>query len=62
MAVDPSEALYVGDLFPVDVLGSQKAGLQAVLMDPYGLLDYPVDRLPDVGALPAYLQQLSYSP
>jgi putative hydrolase of the HAD superfamily len=55
----PEACLYVGDLYPVDVVGAQSAGLEAVLMDPLGRLDYPVDRIPDVAALPGYLKQLS---
>ena len=62
MGVDPAESLYVGDLYPVDVLGARKAGLQAVLLDPQRSLDYPVDRLPDVAALPAYMDRLSRRP
>jgi putative hydrolase of the HAD superfamily len=62
MGVDPAESLYVGDLYPIDVIGSRKAGLQAVLLDPMGRLDYPVDRLPDVSALPSYMNQLSHRP
>lgn len=62
MGVEPGESLYVGDLYPVDVLGSRKVGMQAVLMDPLGRLDYPVDRLPNVAALPAYLERLSRGP
>jgi putative hydrolase of the HAD superfamily len=58
--VDPGESLYVGDLYPVDVVGARKAGLHAVLLDPFDQLDYPVDRLPDVAALPTYLEQLSH--
>lgn len=58
MGVAPEESLYVGDLYPVDVLGSMKAGLHAVLLDPMGVLDYPVDRVPDVAALPAYMKRL----
>jgi putative hydrolase of the HAD superfamily len=62
MGVDPEESLYVGDLYPVDVIGSRRAGLRAVLMDPMDALDYPVDRLPDVSALPGYMEQLSHRP
>jgi putative hydrolase of the HAD superfamily len=62
MGVDPAESLYVGDLYPVDVVGSRNAGLKAVLIDPMDRLDYPVDRLPDVGALPPYMQRLSHRP
>lgn len=59
MGVEPGESLYVGDLYPVDVLGARKAGMQAVLLDPLGNLDYPVDRIPDVAALPSYLERVS---
>jgi HAD superfamily hydrolase (TIGR01549 family) len=59
MGIEPAEALYVGDLFPVDVLGARGAGLDAVLLDPKGRLEYPVDRIPDVAALPEYLAQRS---
>lgn len=62
MGVLPGESLYVGDLYPVDVLGARKAGLLAVLLDPMNRLDYPVDRLPDVAALPAYMARLSTRP
>lgn len=61
MGVDPAESLYVGDLFPVDVLGSRSAGLHAVLLDPFDRLDYPVDRLRDVASLPEYMDRLSPS-
>jgi len=62
MGVSPAESLYVGDLYPVDVLGARKAGLQAVLVDPMDRLDYPVDRVRDVAALPAYMARLSTRP
>jgi len=32
--VRSSEALYVGDLYSIDVLGARRAGLEAVLLDP----------------------------
>jgi putative hydrolase of the HAD superfamily len=32
----PSQAVYVGDLYSVDVLGARGAGLEAVLIDPGG--------------------------
>lgn len=56
MALDPAECLYVGDLYPVDVVGARGAGLQAVLLDPMDRLGhYPVDRIPSVLDLPDYL-------
>ncbi|MDA1329897.1 MAG: HAD family hydrolase [Chloroflexi bacterium] len=38
------EVLYVGDNYFADVLGAEQAGIQAVLLDPFGLY-------PDVGSL-----------
>jgi putative hydrolase of the HAD superfamily len=35
--VSAAEAVYVGDLYSVDVLGARAAGLRAVLLDPRGL-------------------------
>jgi FMN phosphatase YigB (HAD superfamily) len=32
LRVAPEEALYVGDLYEVDVLGAQSAGIEAVLV------------------------------
>ena len=32
----PEAALYVGDLYSVDVVGARRAGLDAVLLDPRG--------------------------
>jgi HAD superfamily hydrolase (TIGR01509 family) len=59
MGVVPEESLYVGDLYPVDVLGAQNVGMRAVLLDPGGALDYPVDTIPSVEFLPDYLSGLT---
>lgn len=32
--VAPNEAVYIGDLHSIDILGAQTAGLQAILLDP----------------------------
>ena len=34
--VAPGEAVYVGDLYSVDVLGARAAGLEGILLDPRG--------------------------
>ena len=62
MGVEPGDSLYVGDLFPVDVLGARGAGMEAILLDPMGRLDHPVARIPNVAALPGYLHRLSSRP
>jgi FMN phosphatase YigB (HAD superfamily) len=33
MKAAPAESLYVGDVYSVDYLGAQGAGMQAILMD-----------------------------
>ncbi|MEK7879890.1 MAG: HAD-IA family hydrolase [candidate division NC10 bacterium] len=43
--VAPAEAVYIGDLYSVDVLGARGAGLRAILLDPgkvWGNVDCPV--------------------
>jgi len=53
---EPSRTLHVGDLYSADVVGARRAGLHAVLLDPFG--DWPaVDcpTLPDLTALQAAL-------
>lgn len=45
--VRPHEAVYIGDLYSVDVLGARAVGLEAVLLDPggvWGSRDCPVAR------------------
>jgi HAD superfamily hydrolase (TIGR01509 family) len=34
--VRPDQALYVGDIYGIDVIGAERAGLSAVLLDPLG--------------------------
>lgn len=58
LGLPPSRCLYVGDLYPVDVVGARRAGLQALLLDPLGRLDYPVETIRSVAELPAYLEEV----
>jgi len=37
MGVRPEHALYVGDIYHVDVVGARAAGIQPILLDPCGL-------------------------
>jgi putative hydrolase of the HAD superfamily len=36
MGVAPGRALYVGDIYEVDVVGARRAGLDVILVDPHG--------------------------
>jgi HAD superfamily hydrolase (TIGR01549 family) len=45
--LEPQEAVYVGDLYSIDVVGARAAGLRAILMDPgacWGERDCPLAR------------------
>ena len=55
MGLRPDECLYVGDLYPVDVVGARRVGMRALLLDPTGRLDRPVPRIPSVLELPEFL-------
>jgi putative hydrolase of the HAD superfamily len=49
--VEPAEALYVGDLYSVDVLGARAAGIEAILLDPRGFWgERDCLRAPDVAS------------
>lgn len=34
MGIDPAEAVYVGDIYEIDVQGARAAGMQGILIDP----------------------------
>jgi putative hydrolase of the HAD superfamily len=36
LGVEPAEAVHVGDLYSVDVVGARAAGARAILLDPFG--------------------------
>ncbi|BAS28252.1 HAD family hydrolase [Limnochorda pilosa] len=52
----PSECLHVGDLYHFDVLGANRAGVAAILLDPFGLSSgRPGLRIPTVADYPRFL-------
>jgi putative hydrolase of the HAD superfamily len=53
--VDPGEALYVGDLYEVDVVGARATGMSAVLLCPGGVHD---DRCRTIHSLSALADDL----
>ena len=55
MGLPPEECLYVGDLYPVDYLGATRAGLQAVLFDPWDFHVGEAPRIRSLGELPSLL-------
>jgi putative hydrolase of the HAD superfamily len=60
LGVEPGEAVHVGDLYSVDVVGARAAGVRAILLDPFGA--WPVDdcpKAPDVGAAARLIAQMA---
>ncbi len=59
MDVNPTEAMYVGDNYFADVVGSRRAGLQPVLYDPRGIFpDAGCPVLSSFEQLPCVLENL----
>lgn len=40
VGISPAEALYIGDLYSIDVVGPRAAGMRAILLDPAGLWNH----------------------
>ncbi|MBI2459959.1 MAG: HAD-IA family hydrolase [Candidatus Rokubacteria bacterium] len=59
LGVEPEEAVHIGDLYSVDVLGARAAGCRAILLDPAGAWP-PLDCLtaPDLPAAVRLLDTL----
>src|SRR5256885_6098134 len=58
MKADPSESLYVGDVYSVDYVGARKAGMQAILFDVAGAYretDFP--RVESLAGLEEWLRR-----
>jgi putative hydrolase of the HAD superfamily len=50
----PETAMHVGDLYHVDIVGARRAGIKAVLLDPYGLYEgFDVTRISSLKELPS---------
>lgn len=60
MGVEAHRTLYVGDLYPVDVIGARNAEMEAFLLDPFDALGHWTDvrRIPSVLRLPEALESL----
>ena len=63
LGVDPNRALYVGDIRSVDEHGSRSAGMQFVLLDPYGTYAHrDTDSIPTLDRLPAWVAETFLPP
>jgi putative hydrolase of the HAD superfamily len=56
LGVAPEEAVYVGDIYEIDVVGARGAGMAAVLVDPLNRwTDLDCDRIAAIHELPTWL-------
>lgn len=60
VGVDPHEAVYVGDIYAIDVLGARRAGLKSILIDPLMLEDVDCPRIRSVTELPHLLSPIPF--
>ena len=58
MGVQPHEAVYVGDVYEIDIVGARAAGMRAYLIDPLMRLGHlDCDRIATLGELPERLAE-----
>jgi putative hydrolase of the HAD superfamily len=63
LELQPANVLYIGDIFEVDVVGANRAGIGAVHLDPLDLyIDRPGVHLHSVAELPSWLEQYAAAP
>jgi putative hydrolase of the HAD superfamily len=53
MGIEPEDAVYVGDVYEIDVVGARAAGMRAYLIDPLMRLGHlDCDRIASLTELP----------
>jgi putative hydrolase of the HAD superfamily len=62
MGVEPEDALYIGDIYEIDIVGAWRAGMQAVMIDPLDQRhELGCPRITSILELPRYLGELERS-
>jgi len=63
LGLRPAEAVYVGDVFHIDVWGANRVGMPALHLDPLGLYaGWPGEHIGDVRQLSGWLQAYAKAP
>lgn len=63
LGLRPEEALFVGDMFYIDILGANGVGIPGLHLDPLGLYDgWQGARIQDVRQLPGWLREYADAP
>lgn len=59
LGLAPTDAIYVGDCYHIDVVGANRAGIGAIHLDPLGCFaDWPGTHVRDIRALPGLIADL----
>jgi putative hydrolase of the HAD superfamily len=63
LGLQPNEAIYIGDVFFIDVWGANQAGIGGIHLDPLGLYTkWPGVHLPDISHLADWLRHYQFDP
>ncbi len=63
LGLQPEEALFVGDMFYIDIWGASRVGIPGLHLDPLGLYDgWPGARIRDLRQLPGWLKEYAVAP
>jgi HAD superfamily hydrolase (TIGR01509 family) len=63
LGLQPEEAVFVGDMFYIDIWGANRAGIPGLHLDPLGLYgEWPGAHIQDLRQLPAWLKEYAAAP
>ena len=63
LELQPEEAVFVGDMFHIDIWGANRAGIPGLHLDPLGLYnEWPGAHIQDLRQLPGWLRQYAEAP
>ena len=61
--LQPEEALFVGDMFYIDIWGANRLGIPGLHLDPLGLYEgWPGEHIRDLRQLPGWLREYAEAP
>ena len=63
LGLQPEQALFVGDMFHIDIWGANRVGIPGLHLDPLGLYEgWPGARIRDLRQLPGWLNEYAEAP
>ncbi len=63
LGLQPEEAVFVGDMFYIDIWGANRAGIPGLHLDPLGLYEeWPGAHIQDLRQLPDWLKEYAEAP